>query len=89
MAAAQAATGSGVTDRQVTAKLSISQALNPAIALLPVDPSLVLTAPMNKDAPITTLNVSSQQRYLVSAMADSGVIMVWERVHVQDDLRII
>jgi hypothetical protein len=89
MAAAQAATGSGVTDRQVTAKLSVSQALNPAIALLPVDPSLVQTAPIYKDAPITTLNVSSQQKYLVSAMTDSGVCMVWERVHVQDDLRIM
>lgn len=88
MAAAQAATGSGVTDRQVTAKLSATQALNPTLALLPVDPAIAATAPLITDAPITTLGVSTQQKYLVSAMVDSGVCIVWERVHVEDDLHL-
>jgi hypothetical protein len=88
MAAAQAASGSGVTDRQVTAKLSATQALNPSLALLPLDPSVAATAPVNTTAPITTLGVSSRQKYIVSAMADSGVCIVWERVHVEDDLHL-
>jgi hypothetical protein len=88
MAAAQAASGSGVTDRQVTAKLSATQALTPSLALLPLDPAVAATAPVNTTAPITTLGVSSRQKYIVSAMADSGVCIVWERVHVEDDLHL-
>jgi hypothetical protein len=83
-AAAQAAVGSGISERQVEAKLSLPSLLaadgGAASAAARRALATASARAPRSDAPVAALAVAPSGRFVAVAQADSGLVVVWERI---------